>query len=157
MNELLEFAFDGVSPDCLGKMMMDFARATENVSTAVQDGLDLPLASVLDPAYWHSLTTAGCDSWCIINLKTIDIGDKAVDSATLLMFHNDELYNLAVLLSSKDCTKANLESAEEFYQWAKASGKKYCVADFYGGMDPASDEKTRLYSKGAAGPFLTCT
>lgn len=151
MNGLLEFVFEGVPPNHLARMVMDCICEEENVSEATQDGADLPLKSVLDPVYWSNIASVSEDMACTVNLRTLRIGGKSIERATLQIIHYSGTNDVSVLLASTDCKKGNIYAAEEIYQWAREISEKFGVDNFYGGLEPASDVPTQLFSKNGVG------
>lgn len=154
MHGLLEFVFEGISPDQLARVVIDSVGQEENVGDATQDGSALPPDAVLDPGYLTGIASTGESAGCSINLRSLRMDGKLVQRATLQVIHYDGKNDLSVLLASTDCLNADLSSAEEFYQWAKSVSERYEIENFYGGLEPAFDGSTQLYSKGRIGPVL---
>jgi len=155
MNGLLEFVFEGVPANQLAQLIMDCLCEEENVSDATQDGVNLPLKFVLDPAYWSSIGSVGEDKACTLNLRVLRIRSKSVERATLQIIHYSDINDVSVLLASTDCKQGNVSNPEEIYQWAREISEKYSVDNFFGGLEPASDEHTQLFSKSGVGPVKT--
>ncbi|NHZ42765.1 hypothetical protein [Massilia aquatica] len=155
MNELFEFAFDGIPADSLGNLIIGLIRTADQVVDAMEDGVDLLPASVLDPVYWRGIAARSGDAACIINFRMLDIGGKQVARPTLIMMHYDDMSDFSIVLFGGDCKNAGLNAADDFYQWARKISERYCVTDFYGGLDAAWDANTRLFSKDGLGPFLS--
>lgn len=154
MNELFEFAFDGIPADSLGNLIIGLIRTADQVVDATEDGVDLLPASVLDPVYWRGIASKRGDAACIITFKTLEIGGKQVAWPTLIMLHYDEMSDFSIVLSGRDCKNAGLNAADDFYHWARQISETHSVSDFYGGLDAASDMNTRLYSQSGVGPFF---
>lgn len=155
MNELFEFAFDGIPADSLGNLIIDLIRTADQIVDAMENGVDVLPASVLDRVYWHGIASRSGEAACIINFKTVEIGGKHVARPTLIMMHYDDMSDISIVVSGGDCKNAGLNAGADFYQWARKISEKYCVTDFYGGLDAAQDMNTRLFSKDGPGPFLS--
>lgn len=154
MDGLLEFVFEGISPDQLARIVIDSAMQTENVSEATRDGDDFPVESVLDPLYWSGVASADVSVACTINLRVLKVGDKFVKNATLQVIHYEKTNDMSMLLASTDCKSANIATAAELHQWAKSASERYQILNFYGGLEPAFDENTQLFHKNKVGPIL---
>lgn len=155
MRGLLEFVFEGISPSQLSRVVIDSIGQIENVTDATLDGSDLPLSLALDAVYLSNIASAGEDTACLLNLRALTIADKRVERVTLQITHYGNNNDLSVLLSNTDCLNAQISTAVELYAWAKVVSEKYEVKNFYGGLEPAFDENTQLYSKDRIGPILT--
>jgi hypothetical protein len=154
MNGLLEFVFEEVSPNYLAEMVIECVREKNNVGEVVQDGAPLPLDSVLDPAYLSKIAVGDEDVACTANLKDLNVGGKLVECVTLRIIHYGDVSDVSLLFSSLDCKKAGISTSEELYRWAKGFSIKYRIANFFGGLEPASDEQTQLFSKDRVGPVM---
>ena len=154
MNGLLEFVFEEVSPSHLAAMVIECVREKNNVSEVVRDGVPLRLDSVLDSAYLSKIAAGDEDVACTANLKHLSVGEKLVECVTLRIIHYDDISDVSLLFSSLDCKKAGISTSEELYRWAKGFSVKYHIANFFGGLEPASDEQTQLFSKDRVGPVM---
>jgi hypothetical protein len=154
MNGLLEFVFEEAPSNHLAEMVIEFVREKNNVSEVVQDGAPLRLDSVLDSAYLSKIAVGDEDVACTANLKDLKVGEKLVECVTLRIIHYGDISDVSLLFSSLDCKKAGISTSEELYRWAKGFSVKYCTANFFGGLEPASDEQTQLFSKGRVGPVM---
>jgi hypothetical protein len=154
MNGLLEFVFEEVSPSHLAAMVIECVREKNNVSEVVRDGVPLRLDSVLDSAYLSKIAAGDEDVACTANLKHLSVGEKLVECVTLRIIHYDDISDVSLLFSSFDCKKAGISTSEELYRWAKGFSVKYRIANFFGGLEPASDEQTQLFSKDRVGPVM---
>ena len=151
MNGMLEIVFEGVQLNHLAGLVMDYICEEGNISEATQDGIYVPSKYIIDPAYWEGIGSATEDTACTVNLRTIKIGGKSVDMATLRIIHYSNVNDVSVLLSSIDCKRVGLSDSDGIYHWARDISGKFGVENFYGGVEPASDEDMRLFSKNGIG------
>lgn len=154
MNGLLELVFEGIPPKHLADMVVECVREKNNVSEVEQDGMPLPRDSVLDSAYLSQIAANEEDVACTANLKGLRIGEALVECVTLRIIRYGDVCDVSLLFSSLDCKRAGISASEELYRWAKEFSVKYCIADFFGGLEPASDEHTQLFSKDRVGPVM---
>lgn len=154
MNELLEFTFEDVLANELGAMLLYCLQGEDNLCDAIQDGVCLSRKNVFDLLYWTQIGCACEDIACTLNLRRIEVGNILVESATIQVIHYSGITDVSVLLSSSDCKNANLFYAEDIYQWAKKLSAKYGASDFFGGLEPASDKSTQLFSRNGVGTIV---
>ena len=154
MNGLLEFVFEDVPSNNLAEMVIECVREKNNVSEVVQDGTPLPLDSIFDSAYLSKIAVGDEEVACTANLKDLMVGEKFIECVTLRVIHFGDISDVSFLFSSLDCKRADISTSEELYHWAKDLSVKYGIANFFGGLDPASDEHTQLFSKDRVGPIM---
>jgi len=154
MNGLLEFVFEEVPPDHLAQMVLECAREKNNVSEVVQDGTILRSDYLFDLANLSEIAVGDEDVACTVNLISLRVGEKLVEQVTSRIIHYGDISDVSFLFSSAECKAVGISASEELYRWAKALSGKYCVANFFGGLEPASDEHTQLFSKDRVGPIM---
>lgn len=130
MDGLLEFLFERVPPKHLAAMVLDLIREETNVDEATRRGIDIPLMSVMDPAFWNRLAISDDDTMCHVNLRTIRIEEKSIARATIMIVRYGEITDVSVLLSTTDCRQANLLTSKKIYCWARTISKKFDIDNF---------------------------
>jgi hypothetical protein len=154
MNGLLEFVFEEVPSNHLAEMVIECVRDKNNVTEVVQDGAPLRVDSVLDSAHLSKIAVGNEDVACTANLKDLGVGEALVECVTLRIIHYGHISDVSLLFSSLDCKRAGISTSEELYRWAKDLSVKYGIVNFFGGLEPASDEHTQLFSKDRVGPVM---
>ena len=154
MDGLLEFTFEDVSPEHFTQMVLDNIGEDENILDAAQDSNPFPIELIRDSHHLANIAGSVNNISCNINLKKLKIAEKSVKNVTLRIVHYSCVTDVSMLCTSTDCKDANISTAIELYNWAVDICQKYGVNNFYGGLEPADDEDTQLFSKGGVGPIL---
>lgn len=155
MNGLLELVFEDVSADSIGSFTMKLIGDEANIVDIHRNGDEsLPTYSAFDFNIWSELARSEENSTIFINLNRLNIASKAVVNATLQIVHYKNMNDLIILLSTEDCKKANLVLSDDIYQWVLRISQSFNVTDFFGGLEPADDERTQIYSSCGAGPLV---
>lgn len=155
MHGLLEIVFEDVPPDRLAGIVVDHMGDEANIIDAAQDGVPFPTDAVDISRRLSHIALMDATVACIINLKAMKIAEKLVPNVTLRIIRYDLHTDVSILFTSTDCYAAHISTSDELHRWAMRVGEKYGAKDFYGGLDPAEDQKTQLFSKTCVGPHLT--
>jgi len=155
MHGLLEIVFEEVPPDRLAGIVVDHMGGEANIIDAAEDGVPLPTDAVEISRRLSDIALMNATVACNINLKAMKVGEKSVPYVTLRIIRYDLKTDVSILFTSTDCNAAQIWTSEELRRWAMRVGEKYGAKNFYGGLDPAEDEKTRLFSRTCVGPHLT--
>jgi hypothetical protein len=155
MHGLLEIVFEDVPADRLASIVVDHMGDEANIIDTAQDGVPFPTDAVEISRRISHIALLDGNVACNINLKAMKIDEKSVPYVTLRIIRYDLKTDASILFTSTDCNAAQISTADELHQWAMRVGEKYGAKNFYGGLDPAEDEKTRLFSGTCLGPHLT--
>lgn len=153
MDGLLEIVFENVSRQHLVDIIISIIGREDNLIEARQDGSPVNFDDIFDASYWGRIATASEEISCTFNSRYLNILNKNIRDITTRVVHYGSLNDVSVLFSSHDCKYAGFFAAEDFFQWASEISKKYEVDNFFGGLDPASDENTQLFSRDGVGPI----
>lgn len=79
------------------------------------------------------------------------IVEKNIASCSIQVIANGINIDVLILCASDDCNNAGISCGKDLFVWARYVAEKFGFDDFYGGMEPATDVKTQLYSKNGVG------
>lgn len=152
MNGLLEFVFENVPALKVAPCVLNLIGHEGNVKNVTRDGDELlPISDIVDAEFWRRLALQEEDVAILLNIEEVEIGARLIKGATLQVIHYGDLNDLVVVLSSEDCRKGGMVRSEDMYEWAKSVANVFEVANFFGGLEPASDEKTQLFLASGVG------
>lgn len=154
MNGLMEFVFEDIAASNVAGMIAAFVPDVMSVSEVTRDGEPLPINWPFDSDALPQVVSSNEDAAVVINVRSLAIGDKSVRNATIRILRYGGVNDVSVLATSTDCKACGINTANELFRWAKTVSERYCVSNFYGGFDPAFDERTQLYSKSGVGPIV---
>lgn len=156
MNGLLEFVFEGVPISMIGQCVLKLIRHSGNVTSMVCDGDDsLPISFAFDAKFWSEFVARDVDASSIfLNLVNLEVGERLVDGATLQVVQYSSKIDLVILVSSEDCKRAELIGSADMHDWAEGFAKFFKLGTFFGGLEPAHDKQTQLFSMDGVGPVL---
>lgn len=146
MDGLLEFCFERIGKKEISPLVKFLAISRENI-VDVKDTMsdEFTMSDIFDEKYWcRQLPTA--ENILYINLKRILIDNIYVENCSMLIMANGDSFDFSILLSSNDCKKSGIVNAQIFFNWASEISQKFGIVNFFGGLDPAEDIDTQLYT-----------
>jgi hypothetical protein len=149
MDGLLEFAFDEINSSNLKRGIITLIEKLENiinVSDSENESVT-PEDIFFNEEYWCDFLNRKKGSAIFINVFYLKINDKKIKNASIQIIGYENKMDLIILLSSRDCLAVDVNFSVEFFDWAKSLAVLFGASLFYGGLEPASDEKTQLYNQ----------
>lgn len=154
MEGLFEFVFERVPSPHLARMVFDLLRDKLNVTEVARDGEAVAIEDMLAEEYLAELSISEQDTAINISLMVLHLEETKIPRATVRVIRYDRNTDFSVLVNSTDCKAGGIHSSNEIYTWARSVSEKYGIENFFGGLDPAFDEHTQLYSSDGPGPIL---
>jgi hypothetical protein len=116
----------------------------------------LVIADELDVKALDSILSFHGDVTVIINLDDMKVGGLILPKVLLRLVKYGERYNIDFNFDSNELENVSMVSlATEFHDHTKEIARNNGVDNFFGGMEPASDEDTRYFTNNDLGPLTS--
>lgn len=94
------------------------------------------------------------DASLIVKLNSLNIAGYTIPQVLLRFLKYDGKYDIDFTFDEADLIGLNTkELMEGMYTHISDITKQYQISDFFGGIEPASDEDTRYFSSNGCGPL----
>ncbi|MFZ6712834.1 hypothetical protein [Undibacterium sp. TC9W] len=154
LNGLLEFLLESVPANQLASLMSRLAIDISNVRSFEQSGLgELEFQNVFSQNFWAQISKGENYSSFFLNLHEMKIDQQMLKNPSMQIIYGENAFDVVILLSTKDCRDAGLVLATDFFVWLKDLAHTFGALDYCGGLEPAFDEATQLFSSKGLGPI----
>lgn len=94
------------------------------------------------------------DASLIIKLSSLDIADCIIPSVLLRLVKYGDQYDVDFNFDESDVTSMDtMALMKQLHGYISELGERYEVGDWFGGIEPASDEDTRYFTGNEFGPL----
>lgn len=152
---LYELVWEGFSPEQFNNFLTAYTHFGELVKSCdfsdVDSGQSLPIN--LKDKIVISQQTMDLDSWTlVVGLQFISFPGVKLNDTQILATKRDQDIMLSVNFPKKELP-APLDTAQKkLMQAARIVANMYGVKNYFGGLDPAENEDTRLFTGNRIGP-----
>jgi|GEM_PF-2427145 len=149
MGELIEIVFENVEKHALASFVMelaDYGKTVKNYHVLSGHGQAdwQNYGSVLNTI--EKLTGGSL----FVNLVSLDMGNITLSHCALRVIQYDDKFDLEISVDSEDVRLYEYMLP----RFAMEMAEKYHVENFYGGIEPATDEDTRIFTCDRPGPLF---
>ncbi|KEQ16547.1 hypothetical protein [Endozoicomonas numazuensis] len=96
-----------------------------------------------------------CDASISINAEALVLEELVLPEVFIRVVKYESKYDIDFSFNSNEIENISISTfINELHECAKNLSYRYCVENVYGGMEPASDEKTRFFTGSKPGPLM---
>ncbi|MCL1126249.1 hypothetical protein [Shewanella surugensis] len=155
MSSLLEVVFENVLKTKVIQLLMLLVstsrriiniQCSENIELMNEDKLDMNLLS--------NLLNFDGDISALISLNGMNIGSITLPNVLLRLVKYGDHYDIDFNFDSKEVDNIDMTAlVVELHHHAKEIARDHSMAEYFCGMEPASDEDTRYFTNETLGPL----
>jgi hypothetical protein len=147
MGQLVEIVFESVPPTTATAIVRDIIMMSNDVRSIDVDGTAVSVD--LNAKELVSFDA----SVVFVRLSNINIDGRQILNVGLRLLKTDiERYDIEISFDLDVIDKPST-LVPTLHSFAQDLAKRYCVIDYFGGLEPAVDENTRIFTGEVEGPF----
>nr|WP_321442958.1 hypothetical protein [uncultured Cohaesibacter sp.] len=155
MSVLLEVVFENIQKTKVVQLFMLLVMASIRVvNVQCSEDADLMKEDELDVDSLSSLLNFDGDVSVLVGLNDMNIGDVTLPNVLLRLVKYGDCYDIDFNFDTEEVENTDMaELVAELHHHAQQIAAEHCMAEFFCGMEPASDEYTRYFTNENLGPL----
>lgn len=157
MSDLLEVVLEDVLHSDVCQLFMSFLEQADQI-TEIQCSEPFKFSSGNSLLYdqVRIFIDLPDDASLIVKFSSLNIASYMIPSVLLRLVKYGEKYDIDFSFDESDIADlGTIELMKSLYAHISNFSKQYQISDFFGGLEPASDEDTRYFSSNGFGPLLS--
>lgn len=156
MAELSEVAFENILRSKMYKVLLALLNnAGHIIEIRCSENIQFSGGGELTEQEIESFLDLSDDASIIIKLSDLQIGDNLVPAVLLRVMKYGNQFDIDFNFSEQDIKSMIISVIiKKIYEFASGIGKSYEIEQWFGGMEPASDEDTRYFTDDTLGPLI---
>lgn len=155
MNNLFEVVFEGIDRNCVVRFLLHFISSSKQIiSITCSENVVFMEGGVLNAEGLESVININEDMCVLIKLQDMKASSVLVPDVLLRLVKYGEEFDVDF---SFDASKLkNIDEpliTKHLHAFAEEMAKDVKLKNFFGGMEPASDESTRYFTNKNTGPL----
>lgn len=155
MSSLLEVVFENVHKNnVIRLLMLQIAASSKVINVQCSEDIELMNGDELDVNALSYLLSFDGDVSALINLNDMKINGITMPNVLLRLVKYSEQYDIDFNFDSDEIDNIDMTIlVAELHHHAKEVARDHNIANFFCGMEPASDEDTRYFTNESLGPL----
>jgi hypothetical protein len=157
MKDLFEVVFEGVNKTCVIQLLIHLISGARCVSDVTcTEELEWIGDGHINRKALEAAINFNVDICVLIKLEDMMIDNVVLPLVLLRLVKYGDKFDVDFSFDANKIKNVNSTLLIKYlHSYAKAIAGDFSVANFFGGMEPASDPRTRRFTNQTAGPLLT--
>lgn len=155
MADLLEVVLENISRSKVCQLLMLLlGYAGRIVEVQCSEGIELSSENDISEDDVRSFISLSEDASLIVKLNNLNIAGNIIPSVLLRLIKYGDQFDIDFNFDEADIAGMGTTALmKQLHVCVSELGKEYQVSDWFGGLEPASDEDTRYFTGSELGPL----
>jgi len=155
MSDLLEVVLENILRSKIYQLLaVLLEHAGQIIEIQCSEPIDILSETDISEDEIESFINLNDDASLIIKLNNLNVAGITIPSVLLRLVKYGDQYDIDFNFDESDITDMDTTGLmKKLHVYISDLGKNYQVADWFGGLEPASDEDTRYFTNSEFGPL----
>lgn len=155
MSDLLEVVLENILRSKVCQLLAFLlGHAGQIIEIQCSEPIDISSETDISEDEIESFINLNDDASLIIKLNNLNVAGIIIPSVLLRLVKYDDQYDIDFNFDESDIAGVGTTGLmKKLHVYISDLGKNYQVADWFGGLEPASDEETRYFTNSEFGPL----
>ncbi|WP_338846792.1 hypothetical protein V8J88_23855 [Massilia sp. W12] len=155
MDGLIEIVFESISIENANAFLPGFILKTENIiSASIIGESDQNVNVTTLPQFIRATIESRGDCIIMLNIYNASICNRIVENASIQIISYSKNLDLVLIFSTIDLRSSGIKYSNEIFKWAISINQTLNAKKIFGGLEPAQDKETQIFSNAHVGPIM---
>lgn len=155
MSDLIEVVLENISRSKVYQLLMVFLGSAGKVlEVQCSESIQLSSRTDISEDEIESFINLSDDASLIVKLSNLNIVDTIIPSVLLRVVKYDDQFDIDFNFDESNIADTGTTALmNKLHEYVSELGNEHQVGNWFGGIEPASDEDTRYFTGSASGPL----